>query len=95
MGRKSDTEGTKKIQIRTKSADPLDREMSWLTFYVEHESDAAVHINNRVMGDLHTETTLVKLPNGNLANSAGQEFEIREEKDWGRWPGGTRNSSID
>ena len=66
-----------KIHIRAKRTDPLDREMQWLTFYVEHESEHAILIDNRVKGSLHTNAFLSKLPNGNLANSAGQEFETQ------------------
>ena len=66
----------KQIKIRCLNLDPLDRPIPPLTFFVEHESEAAIHISNRVKGPLHTEVTLVKVSEKILENSAGCRFEI-------------------
>ena len=48
-----------------------------IRYYVVHENDAVIHIDNRAINRYYQcAVTLAKLPNGNLANSAGQEFEI-------------------
>lgn len=51
-----------------------------IRYYVTREDNATMHIDNRASDRrFHSATILTKLRNGNLANSAGQEFEIVPE----------------
>jgi hypothetical protein len=50
-----------------------------LKFFVEQENEMLIHLDNRVKGEFHCAVTLLKIPNGRLANAVGQEFEMEEE----------------
>jgi hypothetical protein len=64
---------TKTIRIRA-----VDATGEGLRYFVTRESDAAIELDNRSpVAELRQRVTLVKMPNGRLANSAGQEFDIK------------------
>jgi len=70
---------TRKIRIRT--VNPGEQAKgNGVLYYVTQESAAAIHLDNYALSpELRARVTLAKLPNGNLANSAGQEFEITRD----------------
>jgi hypothetical protein len=69
---------TKTIRIR---ALPAERGTDGLLYYVEQESTAAIHLDNRAPNAMfRTRVTLSKMPDGTLENSAGQKFEIVPER---------------
>ena len=69
---------TNEKQIRIRCVVPgLPAIGNGIAYYVVSESATAIHIDNRATNRFYQcAVTLAKLPNGNLANSAGQEFEI-------------------
>jgi hypothetical protein len=68
-------------QIRLRCVTPgLPNNGNGIRYYVTHENDVVMHIDNRASDRrFRSSAVLSKLSNGNLANSAGQEFEIVAE----------------
>lgn len=69
---------TNEIRIRTVTPNaPEPNTGNGIRYYVVHESDAAIALDNCAPDPrFRVRVTLVKMPNGRLENSAGQQFEI-------------------
>lgn len=67
----------RQIRIRTYLPDLSNWKTKGIRYFVIEESNAVIMLDNLASKPrFRSRTTLSKLPNGRLANAAGQEFEI-------------------